>query len=104
LKVCQFLIENHHNNNPANDFGITPLHVASEKGHLQVCKLILEPMIDKDSKFEHPRNLFGDTPTHFSAQNGHFEVCKLLIENTLTKILRITMALPHFIFLLTMVI
>ena len=27
--------------NPANEYGVTPLHIAAGKGHLRICKLII---------------------------------------------------------------
>ena len=33
--------------NPSNYYGATPLHYAAKEGHFQICKLILEKVLDK---------------------------------------------------------
>jgi len=53
----------------------TPLHLAAEKGYVDVCQILLEAGADL-----HAKNRKGFTPLHLAAQNGHIEVCKLLLE------------------------
>ena len=65
------------NKNPANNRGFTPLYVAAENGHIEVCKLIIENMVGE-------KNLTGPngfTPIHLAVQNRHKEIYKILIEN-----------------------
>ena len=38
------------NKNPDDYIGITPLHLAAEYGHLEVCKWIVENVKDKNPK------------------------------------------------------
>ena len=59
--------------NPGNNFGNTPLHLATTHGHLEVCRLILKNTSDCS-----PENNFGKTPLEFAHKNGHTEVCKFL--------------------------
>ena len=64
------------NKNPRDKCGMTPLHMAAQKGHLEVCKMIMECLEDKN-----PIDRLGETPLHFAAKNGHFDTCKLFIAN-----------------------
>ena len=45
-------------------------------GHLEVCRLIIENVQDKN-----PANWDGKTPLHLATLYGQHEVCRLLIEN-----------------------
>ena len=54
---------------PNRQFGFTPLHYAAKEGHLDVCRLILERVEDKN-----PEAIGGWTPLHSAADNGHLEV------------------------------
>ncbi|AFY89462.1 ankyrin repeat domain-containing protein [Chroococcidiopsis thermalis] len=65
---------------PVNDFdelGKTPLHHASQKGHIAVIKLLLEAGADVNA---HDESKIGDTPLGEVAGNCDFEVAKLLID------------------------
>ena len=61
--------------NPANFWRQTPLHLAAKRGHLDVCRIILENVKDKN-----PVGLDGWTPLDFAAENGHLEICELILE------------------------
>ena len=71
------IIKNISNKNPADDFGITPLHYAAEGGYFNVCKLIMKQNIAN----RNPGNLNGITPLHKAAKESHMKICILLIEN-----------------------
>ena len=58
-----------------NEWKITPLHYAAQKGHLAVCQLIINNVNDKNP------NEAGITPLHYAAENGHFDICQLIIDN-----------------------
>jgi ankyrin repeat protein len=61
----------------------TPLHSASDLGHSQVVKELLDHGADVDSK-----NNVGSTPLHFAAMEGHVAVVnELLSPNDSTSIL-----------------
>ena len=65
------------NKNPANgDQGETPLHKAAKNGHVKICKLILENVVDKC-----PIADKGITPLHCSARSGHSETCEMILQN-----------------------
>ena len=55
---------------------LTPLHLAAENGHFDVCKLILENVVSKN-----PVAFNGLTPLHSAAKGGHLDIIKLLIDN-----------------------
>ena len=48
---------------------------AAEKGHLNVCKYIIENTEDKNSRNS------GYTPLHLAAENGRLDVCKYIFIN-----------------------
>ena len=58
----------------------TPLFVATEHGHLQVIRLLLEANADKEKALED-----GATPLFIAAQNGHLEVVRLLLQASADK-------------------
>ena len=52
--------------NPQDKIGMTPLHLAAQYNHEQVCKLILsEISLDKN-----PKDESGRTPLHLAAKYG----------------------------------
>jgi len=51
--------------NAKDNYGMTPLHIASRKGHIDVVKLLGGLGADID-----PRNDLNETPLHFAAGNG----------------------------------
>ena len=60
-----------------NRTGSTPLHSAAEKGHLEICKLLIgHNEVENDSE-----NNRRSTPLHIAAYHGHSKVCKILLEN-----------------------
>ena len=62
--------------NPRNNFGQTPLHMAVQSGNLAICKLIIQYIDDKT-----PQDLNGDTPLHKAAHLGYFNIARLIIDN-----------------------
>ena len=56
--------------------GTTPLHFAAQNGHLEVCKLIMDNITDKN-----PANVEGEKPFHFAAKKGQLAVCQFMLEN-----------------------
>ena len=53
-----------------------PIHRATEGGHLEVVKLLLE----LGSPINQPDNM-GQFCLHFAAEHGHTQLCKFLLEN-----------------------
>ena len=60
--------------NPSLKEGYTPLLVAAQEGHTEVCELLLAAGSDVGE-----RDKKGDTPLLVAAQEGHFEVCEVLL-------------------------
>jgi ankyrin repeat protein len=61
--------------------GNTPLHIASENGHLSICELIIPYLANKN-----PRGFINGrsdrrSPLDLAALNGHLDVFKLFFEN-----------------------
>ena len=113
LGAYQLIMENVDNKNPINSvttemrwkykkrrdvyelgsYGITPLHLAAKNGHLSLCKLIIENVLDKNpssgkmvtKSWMHPLWIDQWTPLHLAAYAGHFSVCELIINNVMEK-------------------
>ena len=58
-----------------NKEGRTPLHIASEKGHLMFCCMILTNSRDDVISADND----GMLPIHLAAKAGHLSICKVCI-------------------------
>ena len=88
LNICQLILDNVQEKNPADNAGITPLHKAAEEGYLDIVKLIIENIQEKN-----PSDLDGNTPLHHAAamgwysevgtwwQSKYIEICRLILNN-----------------------
>ncbi|KAF8418713.1 ankyrin repeat-containing domain protein, partial [Tirmania nivea] len=54
-------------------YGNTPLHHASENGHQEIAKLLIERGVDAAAA-----NMYGNTPLYLASENRHQEIAKLL--------------------------
>ena len=63
-------------NQSGKQHGGTPLWIASEKGHLEIVRLLIE----SGGSVNQPHKT-GATPLHVASQEGHLEIVKLLIES-----------------------
>ena len=57
--------------------GNTPLHVAAEKGHVEIAKLFLEHGADPNAK----EKLGGETPLYWAVSFDHTDIAKLLLKH-----------------------
>ena len=64
------------NINPKDLDGVTPLHQAAKGGHLQICRAIIEKLVDKN-----PKCNVGMTPLHYAAERGRVGVYQLIIKH-----------------------
>lgn len=73
LKQC---IENNHNLEKKDEYGRTALIISSEKGLLDVVKLLISSGSDIEAVDQ-----IGNNSIVYAAKNGHLEVVRYLIEN-----------------------
>ena len=103
-----------HNKNLADNDGSTPCHIAASEGNLELCRIIINNVNDKNPadneghkslhqavyntsqlqicqliikniSDKNPANEDGVTPLHFAALYGLFETCKLIANNIVNK-------------------
>ena len=60
--------------NESGEYGDTPLHYASDIGHLEVVNVLVAAGAEVNKT-----NVDGNTPLHDASRNGHLEVVKALI-------------------------
>ena len=79
IDVFKIFFENIKIKNPKNQFwlGETPLHLAAEKGHFDICNFIIQKL---DAK-KNPKDNKNRTPLHHAAKNG----CELILQNVRIK-------------------
>lgn len=75
-QVCELLLRKGANVNEKTKDFLTPLHVASEKGHNDV----VEVLVKHEAKVNALDNL-GQTPLHRAAHCGHILTCRLLLNS-----------------------
>ena len=65
--------------NPLNRFGDTLLLSAVKNGHLDICKYIIDNLVE--NKKNSPANKIGFTLLHYAAILNDLEIYKLIVEN-----------------------
>ena len=80
VHVCMLMLTKLENKNPiilrnrlVHGDNNTALHVAAEKGYLDICRLILKNVQDKNLQ-----NSLGKTPLSLASEKGHINVCILI--------------------------
>ena len=56
--------------------GTSPLHFASQYGHVETAEVLLRAGISRDARTKVDR-----TPLHVAAQEGHIDIVELLLQN-----------------------
>ena len=51
MDICKLIIEEGVEANPTADNGCTPLHLATQEGHLDICKLICTNIDKKNPEY-----------------------------------------------------
>ena len=69
--------------NPAAYNGMTPLHIASQRGHVNVCRLFLDNSDDSS-----PVTLDGKTPLDMARQSNNRTIVWLLKKNSMSRCVR----------------
>ena len=67
------MIDSLEDKNPVHNYGMTPFHSASKKGHFDVCKLLIKNVKDKN-----PAALDGCTLLLLATKDGHLEIVRLM--------------------------
>jgi hypothetical protein len=84
LEIYQLIAELLEDKNPTENTGFSSLHLASQRGHVEVCKYIMENLLDKNPQVV-GGTFFGLTPYHLAANFGRLEICKLFLETLADK-------------------
>ena len=79
FNIFQLIFENVSDKNPSDQFGRTALHIAAERGHQDICELIVERIVNKLDI--NPQDRDGIGPIELAARKGHFNIVELIQEN-----------------------
>ena len=79
--ICQSILSRAANKNPANEDGTTPLHDAAIEGHLDIVRLFLANVDEKNPEDTESR----ETPLHFAARGGHLDICREILVHLVDK-------------------
>ena len=63
MEVCKLLLKSVKDKNPRDDSGLTPLHMAANKGYLEICKLLMKGLSNKNPASDDGQH----TPLHFAS-------------------------------------
>ena len=74
LPIFKMILDYSENISPRHEFIMrTPLHIAAEQGHYEMCEFIIEHTQDLNSK-----SFLGKTPFDLAEKKGHKKICELL--------------------------
>ncbi|PQE05385.1 hypothetical protein CJF31_00011154 [Rutstroemia sp. NJR-2017a BVV2] len=72
--AVQFLLSSN-SPDPKDSYRRTPLHLASESGHLEIVQLLLDHSADIKAASK-----YGSTPLQLASRSGHLEIVQLLLD------------------------
>ena len=77
LTIVKFLVVEHSQEVYARGFftGLTPLHLASREGHMEIARFLVERGADARAQ-----DNYWTTPLHLASGRGHLEVARFLVE------------------------
>ena len=78
MKTTELLIAKGADVNTMTNTGLTPLHVAALKGHMEIAELLIAKGADVNAKENEKGNRWR-TPLHYAAIRGEKEIVELLI-------------------------
>ena len=79
LNVCELLIEEYNVDvNISDDYGMTPLHLASKLGHLEICQLLCKYVLDKNTL-----DIDGKTPYDLAILESEWDTAYFLFHGCL---------------------
>merc|ERR1719419_866854 len=79
--LCRKIMENSEGKGNLDEMAIVPFLTAARNGHLDICRLMIEKVRNKNPALERTLPFAYQTPLHMAATKGHFEICRLIIEN-----------------------
>ena len=75
IEIVDWLIDHNATPNGTSDDD-SPLHAASQLGHLEICRILVEAGANLDSK-----DLLDETPLHKASGGGHIKILELLLNS-----------------------
>ena len=74
IKEVYKMIDDGADVNITTNYGVTPLHIASQNSHLEIVRVLIAPggSVNKANKYV-------VTPLHVASKEGHLEIVKVLI-------------------------
>ena len=75
LKEVKRIVQNSKGKNPKDEDGVTPLHLASIYGHLNIVKFLVPLLSDKNPKAQ----FYETTPLHQAAFYGKLQIVEYRI-------------------------
>lgn len=81
----EWLLKSPRSPNTRDADGMTPLHHAAERGHVEPTRLLVESGAEIDASRTPPeidpfRTPIGSTPLNLAVSHGHFEIAHILVE------------------------
>merc|ERR1719419_1285057 len=83
--LCRKIMENSEGKGNLDETAKVPFLTAARNCQLDICRLMIENVCNKNPALERTLPCAFQTPLHMAATKGHFEICRLIIENVQDK-------------------